>query len=64
MGRNDTSIAINLIADEHILAENGYVLDPSPLANCGMSPDAAAGDAGMLLDADTPHHTARGQPHS
>ena len=60
---NDASVAVNLIAYMHILSEDGHVLDAGPLPDSGVPSDDAAGDAGMLLDADTTHNCAAGEPH-
>ncbi|BAS83445.1 Os03g0268450, partial [Oryza sativa Japonica Group] len=57
------AVAVDLVADVHVLAEDGHVLDARPHADGGVPPDDAAGDARVLLDAGAAHHRAPGQPH-
>jgi hypothetical protein len=60
---HDAAVAVDLVADVDVLAEDGHVLDARPLADGGVPADDAAGDAGVLLDARGAHDGAAGQAH-
>ena len=58
VGQNHTTITVNFITHMYIFTKNGHVLHTGPLPNSGVPSNDAAGDASMLLDADSPHYCA------
>ena len=44
------TVDVDLVLARDVLAEDGHVLDPSPLADLAAPPDDAAGDARVLAD--------------